>query len=145
MTAEHTAGPWRWEINRGSKSLHLVGGKPQFDLTVMDFERWGMSGATIRLRDVAHDGMNIMHKLHERPDWIAPLPGRAHHADWCAAVIHPDARLMAAAPDLLKALALARDRLVAKCDRNLVEFSGEDVDVLSAANAAIAQALGHRA
>ena len=135
MTAQHTAGPWRWEINRGSKSLHLVGGKPQFDLTVMDFERWGMSGATIRLRDVAHDGMNIMHKLHERPDWIAPLPGRAHHADWFAAVIHPDARLMEAAPDLLDALRSLRNAFLGTS----IEVQA---DALRAARAAIAKATG---
>jgi hypothetical protein len=103
MNLPHTSGPWRWEINRKSKSLHLVGGRPMFDLTLLDFERWGMGGATIRLRDTAHDGMNIMHKLHERPDWIAPFHGREHHAHWCADVIHPDARLIASAPDLLDA------------------------------------------
>lgn len=87
----------------GSKSLHLVGGRPQYDLTIIDFDRWGMASATMSLRDTAHDGMNIMHKLHERPDWIAPFEGRAHHASWCQNVIHPDARLIAAAPELLAA------------------------------------------
>ncbi len=48
--------------------------------------------------------MNIMHRLCDRPDWIAPFPGRAHHASWCSDVTHPDMRLMAAAPDLLEAL-----------------------------------------
>lgn len=104
MSTPHTPGPWRWEINLHSKSLHLVGGRPQYDLTVIDFERWGMSRATMRLRDTAHDGMNIMHRLHERADWIAPFAGREHHVDWCANVTHPDARLIAAAPDLLKTL-----------------------------------------
>lgn len=107
MIGLHTPGPWRWEINQQSKILHLVGGRPQYDLTVMDFDRWGMHRATISLRDTAHDGMNLMHKLHERSDWIAPFPGRAHHAAWCMNVIHPDARLMAAAPCLLKALQMA--------------------------------------
>jgi hypothetical protein len=74
---------------------------PQYDLTIIDFDRWGMRNATISLRDTAHDGMNIMHKLHERPDWFAPFDGRAHHADWCQSVTHPDARLIAAAPDLV--------------------------------------------
>lgn len=100
----HTPGPWRWEISAQSKRVHLVGGRPQYDLTIIDFERWGMNRATMSLRDTAHDGMNLMHKLHERPDWIAPFEGRAHHAHWCANVIHPDARLIAAAPELLAAL-----------------------------------------
>ena len=104
MSAKFTPGPWRWEINLNGKSLHLVGGRPQFDLTLMDFERWGMGGATVRFRDLAHDGMNLMHKLHERPDWIHSFEGRKHHAHWCADVIHPDARLIAAAPDLYEAL-----------------------------------------
>ena len=103
MSAKFTPGPWRWEINLNGKSLHLVGGRPQFDLTLMDFERWGMGGATVRFRDLAHDGMNLMHKLHERPDWIHSFEGRKHHAHWCADVIHPDARLIAAAPDLYEA------------------------------------------
>lgn len=102
--AQHTPGPWRWEFNEQHRSVHLVGGKPMYDLTIMDFSRWGMNGAGINLRDTAHDGLNLMHKLHERRDWIAPFPGRAHHAHWCAGVTHPDMKLIAAAPDLLDAL-----------------------------------------
>ena len=107
----HTEGPWRWEFNSEHKSLHLVGGRPLYDLTVMDFDRWGMSGAVATLRDPAEDGMNIMHRLCDRQDWIAPFPGRAHHASWCADVVHPDMRLMAAAPDLLRLLKEARRTL----------------------------------
>ena len=104
MTTKHTCGPWRWEFNGAHRVLHLVGGRPKYDLTIMDFDRWGMSGAVATLRDPAEDGMNIMHRLCDRPDWIAPFPGREHHAAWCADVTHPDMRLMAAAPDLLEAL-----------------------------------------
>ncbi len=103
MTTSHTEGPWRWEFNAEHRSVHLVGGKPQFDLTVMDFTRWGMAGAGIRLRELSERGMDLLHKLHERPDWIAPFPGREHHSHWLAAVNHPDMRLIAAAPDLLDA------------------------------------------
>lgn len=104
MSAQHTSGPWRWEISMQAKRLHLVGGRPQFDLTIMDFERWGMGNATVSLRDTAHDGMNLMHKLHERPDWIAPFPGREHHKSWLQNVVHPDMLLIAAAPDMLSSL-----------------------------------------
>jgi hypothetical protein len=104
---KHTPGPWRWEFNKEHRSVHLVGGKPQFDLTIIDFCRWGMNGATMRLRDTAHDGYNLMHDLHKRPDWIAPQPGREHHKSWHQLVTHPDARLIEAAPDLLEALKLA--------------------------------------
>jgi hypothetical protein len=104
MNTQYTPGPWRWEFNAKHRNVHLVGGsRPQFDLTIIDFCRWGMHGATMRLRDTAHDGMNIMHDLHKRPDWIAPEPGREHHKSWHQLVTHPDARLIEAAPDLLEA------------------------------------------
>jgi len=104
MSPQHTPGPWRWELSMESKRLHLVGGRPQFDLTIIDFNRWGMSSATMSLRDTDFDGMNLMYKLHERPDWFKPFPGREHHKRWLQNVVHPDARLIAAAPDLLDAL-----------------------------------------
>lgn len=132
--SKHTPGPWRWEINLKSKSLHLVGGRPMFDLTVMDFERWGMGGATVRLRDLSEDGMNIMHKVNERPDWIAPFEGRGRHADWCADITHPDMQLIASAPDL----AAEVERLKARADeqgRNACEL----FDALKAAQVNLAE------
>jgi hypothetical protein len=75
-----------------------------FDLTVMDFARWGMSHAVPRFRDTSVGGMNLMDRLCDRPEWIAPEPGREHHKGWHQLVSHPDARLMAAAPELLAAL-----------------------------------------
>lgn len=135
----HTPGPWRWEFNAEHRSVHLVGGKPQFDLTVMDFTRWGMAGAGIRLRETSLQRLDIMHKLHERPDWIAPFAGRAHHKHWCAAVIHPDMRLIEAAPELLDALEQAHMALVGylPAHRNAVTDAA-----IEAARAAIAKATG---
>lgn len=126
----HTPGPWRWEVNMKSKSLHLVGGKPMYDLTIIEPTRWGMGGATLMLRDTAYDGMSIMHKLHERDDWWQAFPGRGHHADWCAAVKHPDMQLIEAAPDLLAAL------------RGVLRVADRKTDEFDAARAAIAKATG---
>lgn len=98
-----TPGPWQWEFNANLKSLALCGGRPRFDLRVMDFIRWGVSGAGVRFREDA-PGLELMYSLPDRYDWIAPHPGRGHHASWCANVIHPDASLIAAAPDLYAAL-----------------------------------------
>jgi len=102
--SKHTCGPWRWEYNAEHKSVHLVGGKPQYNLTVMDFARWGMGGAVPRFRDTSLDGMNLMDRLCDKQNWIATEPGREHHKNWFCLVTHPDARLMASAPDLLEAL-----------------------------------------
>lgn len=130
----HTPGPWRWEYNAAHRTVNLVGGEIQYDLIVLEPSRWGMNGATLMLRDPAHDGMQLLHKLHERPDWIAPLPGRAHHASWCATIAHPDARLIAAAPDLLAALQDALEYL----QHHLPE------EALVSHRAAIAKATGGR-
>jgi hypothetical protein len=113
-----TPGPWRWEINLRSKSIHLVGGKPRFDETVIDFSRWGMSGAkpTFRLNGL----------LVDAEKFAQPIKGREHHASWCQTLNHPDARLIAAAPDLyfwakelLVALPTNRDWLNPDIERNL--------------------------
>jgi predicted urease superfamily metal-dependent hydrolase len=104
MSANHTPGPWRWEYNAKHRAVHLVGGKPAFDLTVMDFARWGTQGAVPMFRDTAVDGMNMMDRLCDKPEWLAVEIGREHHKRWHMLVSHPDARLMEAAPDLLAAL-----------------------------------------
>ena len=107
---KHTPGPWRWEVSRKSKNVRLCGGVPRFDLTVVDFERWGTHSATLRLRE-DEAGLNIMERPHERDGWVVPIKGREHHADWCATLDHPDARLIAAAPDLFAACEAAAEAL----------------------------------
>lgn len=94
---KHTPEPWRWEINLKHKSVQIVGGRPMYDKTVMDFERWGLQGASPRFNEkIAGDEFNVMTRLCDRPDWIAPFEGRRHHAHWCANVTHPDARRIVA-------------------------------------------------
>jgi len=127
---KHTPGPWRWELSECSRRVHLVGGKNPFDLTVVDFVRWGMNGATLRLRDTSHPDLQIMRSAVE---WGQIVAGREHHADWFKELNHPDARLIAAAPELLDAL---HDLLIAATETGYAGLA------VKRAEAAIAKAEG---
>jgi hypothetical protein len=95
-------GPWRWEANLKSRSIELCGGRPRFDLTVMNFVRWGMGGAKPRFQT---DGLMV-----GADKYTHPVPGREHHEDWFRGIAHPDADLIAHAPTDLAALLSAYDQ-----------------------------------
>ena len=144
METKHTPGPWRWEFNGEHKSVLLVGGVPQFDKIVMQFERWGMSGAVPAFNDkITGNILNVMERLCDKPEWLSPFEGRKHHIEWCANVVHPDARLIAAAPDLLEALNFAESMLVLL--ESVVGGGDDEINVEPAilkARSAIAKATG---
>ena len=72
-----------------------------------------------------------------RADELAvAVDGREHHADWFADIDHPDARLIAAAPDLLVAAQLAYETLAPLKDDDFVWAT------MSQLVAAIAKATG---
>ena len=123
--AKHTPGPWQWVI-RGGNEVTLVHPGHGW-LTVMDFVRRGMQGGTFRLAtwkgDERENMGGIMRPAHE-----------------IKAAEHPDARLIAAAPDLLAA-----------CQAMLAHGCGGDYplgrvaaweEAVSLAEAAIAKATG---
>lgn len=98
--AHSTKGPWMWKLDLTNRDVQILGGVPKYDLTVIDFVRWGMNSAAPRFReDVA--GMNIMHRCDEHAQVV---PGREHHSHWFQTLDHPDARLIADAPLLLAEL-----------------------------------------
>lgn len=104
MDLKHTPGPWRWELNESSRYIQLCGGIPAFDKTVMDFVRYGAQGAKPRFLDKEikdHDKYNILKDANEYGEIVK---GREHHARWFKDINHPDAKLIAAAPTILKAL-----------------------------------------
>ncbi|MBV6436788.1 MAG: hypothetical protein AELANPGJ_02060 [Anaerolineae bacterium] len=96
-----TQGPWRWEFNPKTKTAQLCGGKPQFDSTVMDFVRVGMSCAGPRVIDQTDLGL-----LTGVAKFAQPSAGREHHSSWFQVLRHPDLDLIAAAPELAEALKL---------------------------------------
>lgn len=85
--------PWRFEINRKHRHMRLIDSRHN---TVIDFARYGMQHGQARF--------NVRNILTDAKDLAIPLPGRDHHADWCAGIDHPDARLIEAAPGLLHAV-----------------------------------------
>lgn len=137
MSAKHTPGPWRWELNEEFKSVALVGGKPRYDKTVMDFVRYGMGHAAPRFNDlIAGNQYNIMERCEK---YGVTVQGREHHSRWFKDLSHPDARLIAAAPDLLEALQLMLEQFTK------TPSTFKDSDARCKAHAAIRKALGEDA
>lgn len=135
MTHTHTPGPWYWDINRRNRTIRLWGGNR---LVVMDFSRWGMQAAQPRFSDrpdEKHGGI-----MWNAEDFDAGVvDGYKSISD------HPDARLIAQAPNLLFSCRWLRDMLNAA--RETLNDAGvaHDLDgdfdaALEDANTAIAKA-----
>ncbi|WP_313115000.1 hypothetical protein [Stenotrophomonas indicatrix] len=122
MSSKYTAGPWHW-FEREDGHVYLAT-PDRGHLYVMDFARKGMRGATPRFSlwngdDRGRQG-GIMHDFLE-----------------AGGTLHPDARLIAAAPDLLDAALSTIDT---------IEGGPTQVaDAITALRAAIAKATGEGA
>jgi len=107
--AKHTPGPWAWFGNARTNSIYLatVHGGRRF---VMDFTRWGMRGAQPRFqteRGIMVDAKDLLQfEVGDRSVIgvdAAKKDGSVYRLD-IRGVASADARLIAAAPDLLEAL-----------------------------------------
>lgn len=115
---DHTPGPWRWELNRTSKSVHLCGGPPKkgfgrYDLNVLTFKRYGIQGAAPVFWN--WDLERFVGDPHRADELALDVKGREHHSHWFADIDHPDARLIAAAPEMLDALVQAELAVAELC------------------------------
>ena len=90
---KHTHGPWYWHIDKKNKEVYLRSSK----MYVMGFCRYAMYGAQPIF-------LNELRLTQKAENFSAVVPGREHHADWYQTIDHPDARLIAAAPEMLEVI-----------------------------------------
>lgn len=90
-----TNGRWFWDVHKSGKYVCLESTGSRY--IVMDFVRYGMSGAAPRFRDEDC--------IMRRADELAKsYPGKEHHIGFDDFIDHPDAELIAHAPSDIKAL-----------------------------------------
>jgi acyl-coenzyme A synthetase/AMP-(fatty) acid ligase len=89
-----TPGPWRWEVRPKDNRVELISSKNGD--SVLRTARWGMFGAML---EFVKDGL-----FCHITEFMKPFPRRDHHASWMQTIEHPDARLIAASPNLYEKL-----------------------------------------
>lgn len=148
---KHTPGPWAWFGNPSHNQIYLAtehGGR----IYVMDFVRMGFHGAQPRFQK---DG--VMKKAEDLATFAvcnaegyknAKCDGACYRYDMDG-INHPDARLIAAAPDLLAALETVLEYAIDHCDDGPGCDGGWKstafCNAIKAANATIAKAKGDAA
>lgn len=97
-----TPGPWKFEVNPATHDVKLMSGAFMRPF-VMGFARYGLQGA--------QPMFPVNGCMVEASEIATPEPGREHHAGWHRIIDHPNARLIAAAPELLGACIEAAEEL----------------------------------
>jgi hypothetical protein len=137
--AKHTQGPWEWVI--GPSGRVRLSTPDRGKLIVMDFARKGMQGAEPRFSCWGdYDGFSgTLTPVGPRERRGGVLVGLSEMADASdGRVMHPDALLIAAAPELLAAAERALE-LIANATGSWAIDGADEMKQLSAA---IAKATG---
>lgn len=106
--AKATRGPWRWFGNTKSKDIYLAA-THSGRVSVMQFERYGRSGAQPVFRVRTYDGGIMM------PAQNLVVLEAVHRAD-ISEIRHPDATAIASAPEDVRVLLEEIDRLRARTE-----------------------------
>ncbi len=109
-----TPGPWRWEIRTGHKMCKLMTDHSG-QYYVMDFARWGLQDAcpTFQQYEKYSGPVDERRSLGmTRADKMAKsYPGKEHHQGYDDYIDHPDAILIAKAPEYISYLLAEVERL----------------------------------
>lgn len=111
-----TPEPWEWVGSTKNKYISLE--TPKFGRhTIMGFDRWGLNGACPVFMEPSFDGtMNLQHKqfrvLERGFKWLKER--QSHHEGWDMDIDHPDAQLIAHAPEDIRYLIAEVERLQAE-------------------------------
>lgn len=106
--SKHTPGPWAWFGNTGNQDITLAATHSGRRF-VMDFRRWGLQRAQPRfqIKGLMEDASDLVKfevgdgKATGKSD--GKSDGSVYRLD-VAGIDHPDARLIAAAPEMLEIL-----------------------------------------
>jgi hypothetical protein len=107
-----TPGEWAWRMHPKAKDLMLISNASMAPI-VMRFWRWGMNSAIAVFRDFSKD---ILEKADK---WKVH---RESHHDYNLDINHPDAQLIAHAPEDIRYLVEQINELTKVIARNLVAW-----------------------
>lgn len=100
-----TPGPWQWDVNIACKTAHLETTHSGMYF-VLGFQRWGMQSAQPEFQKFKNYEGPVEERgsLGTYPIKEFAVPRMAHHPDFDMDINHPDAQLIAHAPEDIKYL-----------------------------------------
>lgn len=119
MLEAATPGPWMWDMRTGSQSCMLVTAHSG-RYYIMGFERWGFHNAcpVFQTYKTYHGPVSKRGSTDlVRADKLAkPIPGMEHHIGFDEYIDHPDAKLIAKAPEIIAHLLTENAALRARAE-----------------------------